>query len=211
MAIGGREPPRLYLIADHEYCGGTERWLDLIDVAVGALPNRFPAALQLRAKQLSEARREAVLEAALDRLSNSVVPVFVNGTGIDAASARARGIHWPESAIPARPQPVPVGFRRAVSVHSADAAQHAAVAGAEFGVFAPVFDPGSKPGCGRGLEALRELVDVVDLPVLALGGIDAAQVAECLQAGAVGIAVVSAVFGADNPDAAVREIVAALG
>ncbi len=211
MAVGGRKPPRLYLIADHEYCGGTERWLNLIDVAIGALPDRFPAALQLRAKQLSEATREAALEAALDRLSNCVVPVLVNGGGIDAASARARGIHWAESAIPTRPQPVPVGFRRAASVHSAEAARHAAVAGAEFGVFAPVFDPGSKPGCGRGLEALRELVEAVDLPMLALGGVGASQVADCLQAGAAGVAVVSAVFGADSPGAAVREIAAALG
>lgn len=210
MAIGGRATPRLYLIADHEYCGSTERWLDLIGVAVEALPDRFPAALQLRAKQLGEVERAAALEAALDRLSNSAVPVFVNGAGIDAASARARGIHWPENAIPTRPQPVPVGFRRAVSVHSAETARHAAVAGAEFGVFAPVFDPGSKPGTGLGLDALRALVEAVDLPVLALGGVGAAQVAACLEAGAAGVAVVSAVFGADDPGAAVQEITALL-
>jgi thiamine monophosphate synthase len=87
-----------------------------------------------------------------------------------------------------------------------DAARHASVAGAEFGVFAPVFDPGSKPGSGRGIEALRELVGAVNLPMLALGGVSVAQVAACLQAGAAGVAVVSAVFGADDPAAAVREI-----
>jgi len=205
MALG-RATPRLYLIADHEYCGGTERWLDLIGLAVEALPDRFPAALQLRAKQLGEPDRAAALEAALDRLSNCTTPVFVNGPEIDGASAQARGIHWPENAIPTRPQPVPVGFRRAASVHSAEAARHASVAGAEFGVFAPVFDPGSKPGSGRGIEALRELVGAVNLPMLALGGVGVAQVAACLQAGAAGVAVVSAVFGADDPTAAVREI-----
>ncbi|HJO02908.1 MAG TPA: thiamine phosphate synthase [Acidobacteriota bacterium] len=211
MAIGGPDTPRLYLIADHEYCGDTERWLDLIDTAVEALPDRFPAALQLRAKELSGAARDAMLEAALDRLSNRPVPVFINGAGIDAASVRTRAVHWPESAIPTRPQPVPVGFRRAASIHSADAAWHAAVAGAEFGVFAPVFDPGSKPGSGRGVETLRELVEAVDLPILALGGVDTARVGECLQAGAAGVAVVSSVFGADDPGAAVRELAAALG
>ena len=210
MAIGGRATPRLYLIADHEVCGSTERWLDRIEEAVAALPDRFPAALQLRAKGLTDLNRAAVIEAALDRLATAVVPVFVNGGEIDAGSARARGIHWPESRIPTRPQPVPVGFRRAASIHSADAARHAAVAGAEFGVFAPVFDPGSKPGQGRGLDALRELTESVDLPVLALAGIGAEQVAECLQAGAAGVAVVSAVFSAKDPGAAVREIAAAL-
>ena len=74
-----------------------------------------------------------------------------------------------------------------------------------------VFDPGSKPGSGRGVETLRELVEAVDLPILALGGVDTARVGECLQAGAAGVAVVSSVFGADDPGAAVRELAAALG
>ncbi len=211
MAIGGRDTPRLYLIADHEVCGSTEQWLDRIAEAVAAIPDRFPAALQLRAKELTELNRAAVVEAALDRLGNSSVPVFVNGSEIDAGSARARGIHWPESCIPTRPQPVPVGFRRAASIHSLDAARHAAVAGAEFGVFAPVFDPGSKPGQGRGIDALRELTESVDLPVLALGGVGAEQVADCLLAGAAGVAVVSAVFSADDSGAAVRQLADALG
>ena len=211
MALGGRGTPRLCLIADHEYCGSTEHWLHLIDLSVKALPDQFPAALQLRTKQLSGSVRNAVLEAALDQLSSSLVPVFVNGGHIDAASTRAGAIHWPERAIPTQPQPVPVGFRRAASIHSTEAARQAAFAGAEFGIFGPVFDPGSKPGYGRGLEALREVVDAVNLPVLALGGIGSAQVTECLQAGAAGVAVVSAVFGATDPAAAVRKIAAALG
>ena len=46
----------------------------------------------------------------------------------------------------------------------------------------------------------------VHLPVVAIGGITAANGASCLQAGAQGIAIVTAVFGKEDPKAAAAEL-----
>ena len=43
-----------------------------------------------------------------------------------------------------------------------------------------------------GLEGLREICDATTVPVVAIGGIDAANAAECIRAGAIGVAVVRA-------------------
>jgi thiamine-phosphate diphosphorylase len=57
----------------------------------------------------------------------------------------------------------------------------------------PVWATPSKPGArAMGLETLREICESVGTPVVAIGGIDATNAALCLEAGAVGVAVVRA-------------------
>ena len=50
----------------------------------------------------------------------------------------------------------------------------------------------------------------MDLPVVAIGGIDRERAAEAVKAGAAGVAVVSAVMAAPDPAAAARELLAAV-
>jgi thiamine-phosphate pyrophosphorylase len=61
-----------------------------------------------------------------------------------------------------------------------------------------------------GLEGVRAVVAATPLPVVGIGGIDAENAREVLEAGAVGVAVVSAVAAAADPVAATRELVAAV-
>ena len=61
-----------------------------------------------------------------------------------------------------------------------------------------------------GLAQLKEAVLASDRPVLAIGGIDAARVADVLAQGACGVAVIGAVARAEDPERAVRELVLAL-
>jgi thiamine-phosphate pyrophosphorylase len=58
----------------------------------------------------------------------------------------------------------------------------------------PVWDTPSKPDAGPaiGLEGLRELCDAVSTPVVAIGGVDASNAADCIRAGAAGVAVIRA-------------------
>jgi thiamine-phosphate diphosphorylase len=57
-----------------------------------------------------------------------------------------------------------------------------------------------------GLEGLTSVVQATTLPVLAIGGITLENAAATLEAGAAGVAVISAVMGAADPEAAARQL-----
>ena len=74
-------------------------------------------------------------------------------------------------------------------------------------VFGSIFPTQSHPGAApAGLETLREVCAAVDVPVFAIGGITAQNAKSCLAAGAHGIAVIGAVWDAENVEAAVQEL-----
>jgi thiamine-phosphate diphosphorylase len=89
----------------------------------------------------------------------------------------------------------------------------AAAEGADYLTVSPVFLTPSKPGYGPalGLAGLRRLVALTDVPVYALGGVDALGAAACLEAGAAGVAVMGAVMRAEDPAEVVRRLVEEVG
>ena len=79
----------------------------------------------------------------------------------------------------------------------------------DYVAFGPIFGTRSKasPYDARGVPALAEVVRIAaPRPVVAIGGIDAAGAAAAIGAGAAGVAVISAVAGADDPVAATRRL-----
>ena len=54
------------------------------------------------------------------------------------------------------------------------------------------------------LDTLADICRSVNIPVVAIGGLNAGNVRECMEAGCAGVAVVSAIFGADSPEKAAR-------
>lgn len=101
-----------------------------------------------------------------------------------------------------------------VSAHGTDEIDRAVAIGADYVTVSPVYPTASKPGYGPALgpDGLAELVVVSPVPVIALGGITTPDhVAECRSAGAVGVAVMGAVLGADDPAAAVTTLVGSQG
>jgi len=115
----------------------------------------------------------------------------------------AAGDPWPE--------PVPSVVGR--SCHDHAELQAATAEGADYATVSPVYPTASKPGYGPALgnEVLRDLTAPADAPpVYALGGVDATNAAECLTAGAAGVAVMGSVMAAESPAAAVTSLLAAL-
>lgn len=144
--------------------------------------------VQVRAKDL--AAREL-----MDLVQQSVVlagrKVLVN-TRVDVAlSCGAGGVHLPANSIsPARIRVIaPPGFLIGVSCHAIEELRRAEQQGADFAVYGPVFETGTKPAIG--LEALRLATGSVRMPVYALGGITAENAEDCVAAGAIGVAGIS--------------------
>jgi thiamine-phosphate pyrophosphorylase len=107
-------------------------------------------------------------------------------------------LHLPASLLQSTP---PFGkFQRVgFSVHSFDEAVEADTLGADYVTFGHIFPTQSHPGePGRGLAALAEIVARLSIPVLAIGGISAANLPDVLATGCAGVVVMSAI--ADQPD-----------
>jgi thiamine-phosphate pyrophosphorylase len=80
-----------------------------------------------------------------------------------------------------------------VSCHSVDEVVRAEREGADYVMFGPVFAPLSKSSklTPRGVTELGRVASAVKIPVLALGGITEKNAAECVEAGAAGVAGIS--------------------
>ena len=85
-------------------------------------------------------------------------------------------------------------IRRALigrSVHALEAAVRAQIEGADFVIFGPVWESTTHPDVTpAGLVALHAVAGSVRIPVLAIGGVTEARIAECLAAGAAGYAAI---------------------
>ena len=92
------------------------------------------------------------------------------------------------------------------SIHSVERAVWAAEDGADYLVAGTIYPSNSHPGePGQGVGFLREVcAAVAPLPVIAIGGITPERVGECIAAGAAGVAVLSPIMRADDPQAVAR-------
>jgi thiamine-phosphate pyrophosphorylase len=162
----------------------------------------------LREKDLPPAERRALLGAlvALGHRWGATVTVHDD---IDAAAmADADGVHLPSGGSPEAARLRLPGALIGASAHSAEEASTLLSAGADYVTVSPVFVTASKPGYGPalGLDGLARIVARATGPVIALGGVTAANAAPCLAAGAPGIAVMGEVMRAADPQAAVEAI-----
>ena len=80
--------------------------------------------------------------------------------------------------------------------------------GADYVGFGPVFPTTSKDDAGpvSGISILKEVVQSIPLPIIAIGGVSADNASEVMEAGAHGIAVISAVCCQEDPEEATRAL-----
>ncbi len=205
-----RERLALYVITDR----GLARGRDEVEIARAALRGGATA-LQLRGKDrdarpLWELGRALLLES---RAAGALL--FVNDRLDVAQAIGADGVHLGQEDLPcaeARRIAGP-GLLIGVSAESPTLAQAAERDGADYLGTGAVYATSSKADAGApiGVAGLAAVVAATRLPVVAIGGIGIANAAPCIAAGACGVAVISAVVGADDPEAAARELAAAIG
>ena len=99
-----------------------------------------------------------------------------------------------------------------LSVHTPQQAAAADASVLDYLIAGPIFESASKPGYGPvlGSKGLAEFVRATPLPIVAIGGIDAANVAEVTGAGAAGVAVMGGIMRAADPARQMRALIAAL-
>ena len=150
-------------------------------------------AVQLR-DRAAPPDRLAAAAAELASACRGRALLVINGDAALATACGADGVHWPESA-PGTAFDGLIGR----SVHSVDAAE---AAEADYLVAGSIWPTASHPG-GRagGLELLAAIVAAVDTPVLAIGGVTPARAAQCVAVGAAGVAVLSPLQTASDPQA----------
>jgi thiamine-phosphate pyrophosphorylase len=166
----------------------------------------------LREKDLPAAERHALL-AELVALGRRHAATIMGHEDIDAVEAAgADGVHLPAGSDPATARRhLPQGLI-GVSAHSAAEAAAQLRAGADYVTLSPIFLTDSKPGYGPalGLDAFAAAASTAPGPIIALAGITPDNAAQCLSAGARGIAVMGEVMRAADPEAAVRRLLAAI-
>jgi thiamine-phosphate pyrophosphorylase len=194
---------RLYFVTDRKQTSGRP----LVDVVHAALDGGVRA-VQLREKDL-EGGELYRLAAALRELTARYHARLLINDRIDVALAvDADGAHLGQTSFPVAIARQLLGPGRLIGVSTHSAEEIAAAAGADFVLFGPVYFTPSKAAYGepQGLDRLRQAIEKSPLPVLAIGGIKAAQLAEIRAAGAHGIGVITAISAAVDPAHAAREL-----
>ena len=193
----------LYVVTDEGLSGG----LSHFEIAWRAVDGGADV-IQLRDKTAGGRRlmEQAVLIRKLTRVNGRL---FIVNDRLDIALASgADGVHLGQEDMPiadARrlaPRPFIIGM----TVHNVQEAQRAQEEGAGYLGLSPVFATGSKADAGAacGVAMVTKVKKAVSIPVVAIGGIGPQNALEVLEAGADGIAVISAVVSQPDVAAAAR-------
>ncbi len=193
----------LYLVTDRSQTRGR----DLLSVLEQALDGGVRA-IQLREKDLS-GKDLFVLAEKTQRLCERYDASLLINDRIDVALAvDASGVQLGKSSLPVAVARDLLGAARLIgaSVHSPEESRSAEADGADFIVFGPVYFTPSKAAYGapQGIAALKKIVEMAAVPVYAIGGIKAENVAEVRRVGIRGVAFISAIMNAAMPKEAAQ-------
>lgn len=195
----------LYAIVDPAHCGARSP----LEVARGVLDGGA-VVVQLRAKFLDDRALLALAIGVRGLCREREVPFVLNDRADIARLVEADGVHVGQDDLPVAAVRRVVGDEMVIglSTHGLAEAERAAAEGADCIGFGPVFDTRSKLNAEPtvGLSLLADVVKSVSIPVVAIGGIGAAEVGAVAATGAQHWAAISALSGADDVARAAREM-----
>lgn len=195
----------LYLVLDPDLC----RAIGMVETARLAVLGGATM-VQLRDKQATTAEMIATGLQLKAALSGAGVSLIVNDDVEAALAIGADGIHVGQEDMNATEVRKRVGDRLilGLSVETEDLARRVDPAVVDYVGVGPVFATGTKPDHKQpiGFEGLARIVAASPIPAVAIGGVKVQHVEEIFRAGAKGLAVVSAICGSPDPQAATRLI-----
>ena len=197
-------PSRLYAILDPDQTGDRPFTPVLDDMLAGGV-----SVLQLRVKERPADEFLRLALTARERTSRAGCLFIVNDRVDIALAAGADGVHLGQEDLPLEAARPLVGKRLiGVSTHSVEQAEEAERGGADYIGFGPMFPTRTKETGyeTRGLSMLASVRRRVSLPIVAIGGITAENVAQTWSNGADAAAMISYLTRGDDVAARVREI-----
>ena len=200
-------PPYLCLVTDRSL-----RQERSLEEAVAQAVEGGVNMVQLREKDLPGGPL-LELAARLRQRTRGRALLFVNERVDVALACGADGVQLGEQAMPVPAVRRVVGDRFFIgrSVHGDEGAAEAERQGADLLVAGSLFHTRSHPGAEPlGLTLLARIAAQAGVPVLGIGGVTAANAAQAIEAGAQGVAVISAVLAASDPREAAKELWAAV-
>jgi thiamine-phosphate pyrophosphorylase len=184
----------------------------IVNVVRAALRGGAPS-IQLRGKEQAAREQVELARALLAETRAAGALLWVNDRLDVALAAGADGVHLGQDDLPveAARRIVPPGFLVGISAETPELARAAERGGADYVGTGPVFETGSKADAGAaiGFARIADVAAAVRIPVVGIGGIDAANAGDVVRAGAAGVAVISAVMRAADPEAATRALLRA--
>jgi thiamine-phosphate pyrophosphorylase len=195
----------LYVITDARVARGR----DQVELIAGAIAGGATA-VQLRDKEMP-ARDQLALGRRLRDLTRAKRCALIVNDRVDLALAiDADGVHLGQDDLPPSAVRALLGHNRliGVSVGNPDEFELVRQEGADYIGTGPLAATGTKGDAGAaiGTAGVRAVREITNLPMVAIGGVNRENAAGALVAGANGIAVISAVLGADDPERAAREL-----
>jgi thiamine-phosphate pyrophosphorylase len=198
----------VYLVTDEGLSAGRST-VEVVEAAVRGGVD----VVQLREKPASVSERYDLGRKLREITREAGVPLVVNDRVDLATALDADGVHLGDDDLPVSAAREQLGEEAIIgrSVSTPEAARRAEAAGADYLGVGAVFPTDSKDDIpdeeyAVGLDRVRAVREATDLPFVGIGGVTPENAADVVQAGADGVAVISAITGADDPEAATREL-----
>jgi len=191
----------LYLVTDRRMARDRST-LEIVRAAV----NGGATVVQLREKDCSTREFIEQALAVKDFLKARRVPLIINDRLDVAQAVQADGVHLGQTDMPLELAKGILGDSMIIGI-SAESLKDAIAAekgGADYLGVSPIYATPTKTDTAPplGLAGLREIRKAVRLPLVGIGGLNRENAAEVIRSGADGVAVVSAIMAADDPEAA---------
>ena len=193
----------VYVLADDD-----PRWRNDVRAQLAGALAGGATVLQLRLKHSADGAALALAREAVERTRAAGALLIMNDRFDLALLAGADGVHLGQDDL--APEQIPVDARArllvGLSTHTLAQVRESRERPVDYIAFGPVFTTGSKASSftARGLSLLREAVALAGRPVVAIGGISAANASDVRAADAVAAAVISAIADARDPAEATR-------
>lgn len=197
----------LYLVTDPRL-GGSRSPVSIVEEAVAG----GVTLVQLRDPQASTRDLIVTASALKALLDRNGIPLIVNDRVDVAAAVGAAGVHLGGSDMPADAARAILGDDALIGLSIGTPAElhteEKRLAFVDYIGTGPVFSTSTKSDAGSaiGTSGLSEVAAQLALPCVAIGGITTETAGECIHAGADGVAVVSAIVGAEDPRGAAQSL-----